>query len=130
MALLIDRREGQEKYTPAHFSRYEFQSASPSCELEDMDSQFLQKMDKLRDLCGFPLIVNCAFRSKQHDLSKGRSGTSYHCVGRAMDIRCLDNNKRAIIVQNAFRIGLKGVGIYKRFIHLDDRLTDTLWYGE
>lgn len=130
MALPIDRREGQELYTPAYFSRYEFQSASPSCELEDMDSQFLKLMDKLRDLCGFPLIVNCAYRSKKHDLSKGRSGNSYHCVGRAMDIRCLDNNKRAIIVQNAFRIGFKGIGIYKRFIHLDDRPTDTLWYGE
>lgn len=130
MSVPIDRRDGQEQYVPAHFSKTEFQMCSPSCELSDMDSEFLRKMDKLRDLCGFPLVVNCAYRSKKHDLDHGRSGNSYHCVGRAMDIRCTDGNKRALIVQYALAVGLKGVGVYKRFVHLDDRLVDTLWYGE
>lgn len=130
MALPIDRREGQEQYVPVHFSKTEFQMCTPSCELEDMDSEFLKKLDKLRDLCGFPIILNCAYRSKKHDISKGRSGTSYHCVGRAADLRILDSNKRALLVQNAFRVGLKGVGVYKRFVHVDDRFVDTCWYGE
>ena len=68
--------------------------ATPPCELEDMDSDFLRKLDKLRELCGFPLVVNCFYRSKEWDKSKGRSGDSFHCKGRAADIRCLSSDKR------------------------------------
>lgn len=128
----IDRRDGQALYTPVHFSASEFQMCDPPCELSDMDSEFLKKLDKLRELCGFPIHLNCAYRSKKHDLARGRDGNSYHCVGRAADLRCLPGNgkKRALIIQNAFRVGLKGVGTYKNFIHVDDRFTDTCWYGE
>lgn len=104
--------------------------ATPSCKLEDMDEQFLKQLDKLREYCGFPLIVNCFYRSVDHDKKNGRSGTSYHCKGRAADIRCLDSHKRAAIVRNAIILGLNGIGVYKNFIHVDNRVVETLWYGE
>lgn len=100
---------------------------TPSCELEDMNPEFLEKLDCLRKMCGFPLIINCAYRSRQHDLSKGRSGASYHCSGRAVDIRCVDSQKRASIVLHAFMCGLNGVGVSRSFVHVDDRSTRMLW---
>lgn len=104
--------------------------ATPSCVLEDMDEQFLKQLDKLREYCGFPLIVNCFYRSVEHDKKHGRDGKSYHCKGRAADIRCLDSSKRVAIVRNAFILGLNGIGIYKRFIHVDNRPVATMWFGE
>lgn len=44
--------------------------ATPSCKLEDMDEQFLKQLDKLREYCGFPLVVNCFYRSVEHDKKK------------------------------------------------------------
>lgn len=104
--------------------------AIPSCELEDMDEQFMKQLDKLREYCDFPLIVNCFYRSVEWDKKHNRDGTSYHCKGRAADIRCLDSSKRAAIVFNARLVGLNGIGVYKCFIHVDNRAVPTMWYGE
>lgn len=104
--------------------------ATPSCKLEDMDENFLRKLDHLRELCGFPLVINCFYRSVEWDKSKGRSGTSMHCKGRAADIRCTSSYKRSSIVIHTAFCGLNGVGIYKNFIHVDDRDVATMWYGK
>ena len=117
-------------YIPKYFSRTEFQLATPPCELEDMDELFLRKLDKLREYCGFPLSVNCFYRSVEWDKAHGRDGHSFHCKGRAADIRCLDSTKRFKILQYATMCGLNGIGVYKRFIHVDDRPSGVCWYGE
>lgn len=102
---------------------------NPSCTLEDMDEQFLKQLDQLREYCGFPLVLSCAYRSKEHEFDKGRSGTSMHCKGRAVDIYCKDSFRRFDIVHNAMYCGLNGIGVYKNFIHVDNRPVATLWYG-
>lgn len=112
-----------------YFHDLEFLACTPSCNIAQMDKQFLEELDELREACGFPLVLNCAYRSKQWDLSKGRSGNSYHTKGRAVDVRCFDNEKRAIIVRQALRFGFT-VGVYPRFIHIDNRdFTSRLFYG-
>lgn len=94
-----------------------------------MDSAFLKELDFLREACGFPLVLNCAYRSVEWDISKGRSGRSYHTLGRAVDIKCLDNVQRARIVLEALRLGFS-VGVYPRFLHLDNRFSSqVLFYG-
>ena len=35
--------------------------------LDDMDKDFLELLDKLREQAGIPLILNCAYRSKEWD---------------------------------------------------------------
>lgn len=115
---------------PKYFKRLEFECCTPPCKLEDLDSYALEKLDKLRELCGFPLMLNCAYRSVEHDKSKGRSGNSYHCCGRAFDIYCTDSSKRFRIIQAAFIAGFNGIGVYKTFIHVDDRNVGCIWYGE
>lgn len=114
-----------------YFHTLEFLACTPSCSITQMDSSFLEKMDSLREACGFPLVVNCAYRSRAYDIAKGRSGNSYHTQGRAMDIRCHDGQKRAIIVCKALEFGLT-VGVYSGFLHIDDRNVENqvLFYGE
>lgn len=127
-----DRREHIPAVTslPKYFTRTEFNICNPSCEPEDCDSIALQKLDKLRELCGFPLMLNCAYRSVEHDKSKGRSGTSYHCAGRAFDIHCTNSEKRHAIIFHAGFAGFNGIGIYPTFIHVDDREIGCCWFGK
>lgn len=106
-----------------YFKPLEFKACVPSCNIEDMNVSFLRYLDTLRELCGFPLVLNCAYRTPAWDISKGRSGKSYHTKGLAVDIRCYDPFKRAQIVRHAIAIGLS-VGVYSSFIHVDARFLD------
>lgn len=114
-------------YHPKYFSDTEFQICNPSCEREDMDEDFLRKLDKLRELCGFPLTLTCAYRSVEHDKSRGRSGTSFHCAGRAVDIYCTQSDKRFSIILHAPMVGLNGIGVAGTFVHVDDRNIPACW---
>ena len=94
---------------------------TPSCSLSNMDASFMKKLDAARHIAGFPFVLNCAYRSKEWDINKGRNGKSYHCLGRAVDIRCNDKKRRAEIVFALWLAGIKGIILYPSFIHADDR---------
>lgn len=102
------------------FHPLEFKACTPSCDISLMDSEFLAQLDELRSMCGFPLVLNCAYRSPEWDKERGRSGNSWHTKGLAVDIRCYDAQKRALIVRFALELGLS-VGVYSSFVHIDAR---------
>lgn len=103
-----------------YFKPDEFNRCTPSCEIWYMDMNFMTKLDKAREMSKVPFILNCAYRSVEYDVKKGRSGRSMHCLGRAVDIRCIDSVSRREIVFCCLCQGLS-VGIHKDFIHVDDR---------
>lgn len=104
-----------------NFSPEEFERACPPCKLEDMQLSFMNRLQTARDIAGLPFIINSAYRSKSHELKKGRSGSSMHCLGRAVDIKCTSGALRYAIVEAAVQAGFRGIGIGKTFVHLDDR---------
>lgn len=114
-------------YEPIYFTRQEFKACSPACDLDDMQSDFLRMLDRLRELCCFPLHLNSAYRSKDYELKKGRSGSSMHTQGRAVDIRCIDAYKRYQIISNACLLGFNGIGVGSGFVHLDNRDGPRCW---
>ena len=73
--------------TSKYFKPEEFERCNPSCSIEDMDQDFRDLLDDLREKAVIPLVLNCAYRSKEHDKAKGRSGNSAHTEGLAVDIR-------------------------------------------
>lgn len=87
--------------------------------MEDLSDELLDRLDVVRSLCGFPLIVNSAYRSFDYEQSKGRTGSSSHCKGIAVDIAVQSGETRLKIVQNALRAGFQRIGIAKTFVHLD-----------
>lgn len=105
--------------TAKYFKESEFKKCSPSCSLQDMDQEFMDILDKLRELAGIPIVINSAYRTKAYEKSKGRPGTSTHCLGKAVDIRCNSNANRYKIVSAAMRLGLCRVGIGRTFVHVD-----------
>lgn len=103
-----------------YFDEKEFARCSPPCKLGDMDARFMAKLDLARAKAGIPFVLNCAYRSRAWDLSKGRTGNSAHCSGKAVDIRCNTSANRMKIVQGLLAAGFTRIGIGKTFVHADN----------
>lgn len=110
----------------------------PCCGRKDMRPFFLEKLDLLRGLCGFPLMLSSGVRCAAHNRLVGGSDLSGHLEGVAADIRCTHDRAHTVL-KNANLIGFTGIGIKqhgpvgKRFIHLDmckplnQRPRPTIW---
>ena len=87
-----------------------------------MDTEFIHKLDHLRESCGFPFIITSGFRSKDHSIEKRKEKAGTHAQGIAADIQVSDGNKRYKIVEQAIQMGFTGVGIARTFVHVDSRV--------
>ena len=103
-----------------YFSPAEFRRCTPSCTIEQMDPAFLDQLDRFREFVGIPLALSCAYRSRRWELSRGRTGSSAHTKGKAVDIVCNASATRWKIVSAAIAFGFRRIGIGKTFIHLDN----------
>lgn len=106
-------------YTPKYFKESEFTRCTPACKLSDMDEVLLWQLDKARDLAGVPFVINSAYRSESYEKSKGRNGTSSHCKGYAVDLRCKSSHIRSKMLCALVEAGFKRIGIYPTFLHVD-----------
>lgn len=103
-----------------YFSERDFLRANPVCKISDMEIDFLYKLDQARYHSGIPYIINSAHRTKEHELKKGRDGTSSHIKGIAVDIKATTSRDRFLILKGLLKAGFKRIGIGKDFIHVDD----------
>ena len=87
---------------------------------DKMDEVFLDLLDELREVCGFPIRFNSTYRDPAYNKKIGGSSGSKHLLGIAADISCLDSSQRVVIVGHAIRLGLT-VGVAGTFIHVDNR---------
>lgn len=111
-----------------YFKETEFERCFPVCSLSDMEQVFIDKLDAAREIAGVPFVLNCAYRSPSWDKSRGRSGSGYHTKGRAVDVRCVDPELRYKIVSACIRMSLS-VGVYRTFLHIDDRDEPLLFWS-
>lgn len=88
-----------------------------------MQEKFLIKLDELRHVCNFPFIINSGYRSSIHSLEIRKKNLGTHSQGIAADIKIINSSKRFIIVNNAIKLGFKGIGIGQNFVHVDMRET-------
>ena len=104
-----------------------------------MTQEFYDKIDALREQCGFAFIITSGYRSTNHSLEKKKadkylaqyesmygfkSGT--HTQGIAADIKVKSGTQRGTIVRNAIRLGFNGIGIHRLFVHVDLREGQTV----
>lgn len=96
---------------------------------ENMDANFLHKLDKARSIANMPFIINSAYRSPEHPLSI-KNPSSSHIKGLAVDIKCTDSRTRFIIVDALIKAGFNRIGIADTFIHVDldlDKSNKVIW---
>lgn len=108
--------------TIRYFKKEEFDCKHTG--LNDMQQGFMEMLDELRDLCGFPFIITSGYRDASHpaEASKATKG-GQHTLGRAADIGVSNGANRRILVENAIKLGFNGIGIAKGFVHVDNRTT-------
>lgn len=117
--------------TARHFSEGEFKRCTPSCSLQDMNQETMNRLDRARDFAGIPFKLNCAYRSVAWEKSKGRSGKSAHTRGRAVDIAVNNSTTRLKVVMGLIAAGYNRIGIGKTYIHADDDPTldqNVMWH--
>lgn len=85
---------------------------------------FMEKVQRLRELAGFPMSVSSAARCPKHNAAvSGTGATGPHTTGRAIDL-AVDRARAFDVLKIALRMGFTGIGVQQkgggRFIHLDD----------
>lgn len=104
-----------------YFQPDEFKKANPSCDIHQMDLDFLQALNAARERAKVPFIINSAFRTSTHEKNMGRSGNSFHTEGIAVDIACYTSYERYRIVLGLLSDLRFSIGIAPNFIHVDFR---------
>ena len=96
---------------------------------DNMDVNFLDKLDKAREYANIPFIINSAYRSPEHPESI-KNPTSSHIKGLAVDISAKDSRKRFLILDALIAVGFSRIGIAGTFIHVDldlDKSQNVIW---
>ncbi len=85
-----------------------------------MNQRTMTKLDQARGYAGIPFVLNSAYRSREWDISKGRSGDGPHTHHCAVDIRCNTSANRMKIVKALLKVGFTRIGIGQNYVHVDD----------
>ena len=86
-----------------------------------MEQAFLDKLDALREHCGFPFVITSGYRSPDHPLEAVKEIPGTHAQGIAADIKITSSAQRYSIIKGALEYGFTGLGVAGDFIHLDTR---------
>ena len=103
-----------------YFNRGEFEcSHTHTCE---MDQDFINKLNKLREEFGKPLIINSGYRSPEHPIEYVKQSPGAHASGKACDIS-VSRADALKLLELALKLGFTGYGLNQkgssRYIHLD-----------
>lgn len=102
---------------------FEFEKCTPKCSRSQMNEGFLAMLEEANRL--YPLRLSSAYRSPYYERKHGRSGTSAHCLGKAVDILTPDSRTRFHVLEALYKAGFTRFGIGPRFIHVDNDVNPT-----
>ena len=86
-----------------------------------MSSEFLQRLNLLREACGFPFVITSGYRSENHSIEIKKEKPGTHAQGIAADIKVNNGAQRRAIVETAIQLGFNGIGVHDDFVHVDTR---------
>lgn len=91
-----------------------------------IDIDHVNKVQAFMNWAGYDRVdFSCFYRCKEYEKSKGRKGTSQHCISCASDQKFSKNGKVVSAKEvccKAQDYGFKGIGyINKYYVHLDSR---------
>jgi uncharacterized protein YcbK (DUF882 family) len=78
-----------------------------------------------------PSELECPCCENQNHKVRGAKN-SFHVLGRAFDIQIsqLSTQEKEDLVTKAISLGFRGIGIYDKHIHIDDREKEARWVGK
>ena len=98
------------------------------CTTTPVDEKLVAYLQQIRTHFGKPVHIT-AYRCKTHNARVANAApNSYHCYGMAADFH-IDGVAPAQIAKYAESIGIKGIGLYDTFVHIDTRTSKSFWYS-
>lgn len=122
-------KKGDNQKIATNFRAREFDCQGKGCcTTTIVDERLVEYLQKIRDHFGKPVYLT-AYRCKTHNTrTPNAAPNSYHVYGRAADFH-IDGVAPAEIAKYAESIGIKGIGLYDSFVHIDTRESKSFWYG-
>jgi uncharacterized protein YcbK (DUF882 family) len=106
-----------------YFNLSEFDCPSEKGSGSDMDSSFLEMLERAREISGIPYKITSGVRRPERNLAIGGKPDSSHLYGFAADIAATDSRSRFLIVDGLLKAGFTRIGIAGnnkgKFIHVD-----------
>ena len=103
-----------------NFTKREFDCSH--CGKNEMQPDFLQKLQALRSVYGKPMRITSGYRCPAHPIEAKKAKPGAHASGCACDIG-IDGPDAHRLLKLAFAAGFTGIGVQQkgsgRFIHLD-----------
>lgn len=100
-------------------TKIDLRECVPACVEKDLNPALVELLRRAQHLAGFTFTITSGFRTKAHELSRGRSGGSSHTKGLAVDISARDSHARYKILLALGCVGFLRLGVGKTFIHAD-----------
>jgi hypothetical protein len=122
-------KKGDDQKISANFRAREFDCQGRGCcSTTPIDEKLVDYLQQIRTHFGKPVYVT-AYRCKTHNARVPNAApNSYHCYGQAADFH-IDGVAPAEIAKYAESIGIKGIGLYDTFVHIDTRTSKSFWYS-
>ncbi len=111
-----------------NFSSTEFDcKCGKYCNKTLIDSKLVKYLQLIREHFGQPITINSGYRCAVHNKNVGGAKKSNHVLGKAADI-VVKGVEPKEVAKYAESIGVKGIGVYKTFTHIDTRANKYFWY--
>ena len=117
-------RDG-DKYVSKNFKVREFRCKDGSDKIL-IDDALVNYLQKIRDYFDAPITINSAYRTASHNKAVGGASSSQHLRGTAADI-VVKGVTPLKVAQYAEYIGVRGIGKYNTFTHVDARPGLSKW---
>ncbi len=129
MAIKNYKKGDSVKLSP-NFRAREFDCHGRGCCSETkVDDELIGYLQRIRERFGKPVYINSGYRCPEHNRAvDNASRTSKHLQGMAADIT-VEGIAPLEVAKFAESIGVKGIGLYDTFVHIDTRQTKGFWYS-
>lgn len=99
-----------------NFSKQEFDCKHTG--ENNMQHEFMEKLQKIRQVYGKPLTITSGFRSIKHPVEARKTHSNgEHTQGNCADIACNNGVDRYKLINLALANGITRIGIAKNFLH-------------
>lgn len=129
MIILAGYKKGKPIRLSANFKTTELDCKGKGCcSTTLVDKQLITYLQKIRNNFKKPIIINSGYRCGRHNAAVGGAKHSKHTLGKAADI-VVKGVPTLEVAQYCEAIGIKGIGLYETFVHIDTRTKKSFWYS-
>lgn len=95
-------------------------------EVKNLKTPLVLNLDIARERAGVPFIITSGFRTEEENKAIGGVSNSAHLIGYAVDLRILNGNQTARMIEALLSIPFFEVVIEKDHIHVEMNLTQRI----